>query len=190
MVQTTNFAQKADTIFEDKVVSGGNSGKPDTRIVVTDQSIRAEPIDPDKAESTLDFHLPLDDIEALRCSGVLDRTVALEGDGTSYTIPANQLDRRGLTSAVVENSPLTSPCSSFGLGGAGETICERLTCVGCVLILGGIGLSLSVVGLLLGIPLIGIGLAVLLVVFLRGKICAQRGANVWRRPDSAPEPAN
>ncbi len=185
MSQTTSTADREnEVVFESEITSEDSVSGADTRVRVTEETLSADPVPGTGSDSALDFAVSLEDIETVECAGVLSRTITVETDGESYAIPANGLDRRRFTSALAEEAGLVSPCTALGLDEFGESVCGWLTCLGCALVLVGIGLSITVIGFVLGLPFVGLGVAVLLLVALRGKVCEWRGTNTWRRPES------
>lgn len=167
-----------------EVSTGGTAGVPDTIILVTREGVHARPISGKEAESTLSFSVNLQDIQELECGGLFSQEVSLQTAEGNYTIAAEGLSAMDFTSAIVKHTNLTNKCDRLGMGKARIQVCKWSTCLGCALVLLGVGLSITMIGLLVGIPLIGAGAAVLLLTFAYKQVGEMMGDNVWTSVDS------
>ena len=67
----------ADVEYAAEIVTGGDSGVPDTVLLVTDREIVAGPIEGKEAECELDFTLPLNHIEQIECEGMFASSIPI-----------------------------------------------------------------------------------------------------------------
>lgn len=167
-------------LYQAEVTGGEQVGDPDTAIVVTPDHLHARPLQEADRASALDFTLPLERVETFRCNGVLCRTMTIEAEGNTVTIPGEELDEPRFRDALVENTQLSNPERGLSLEKYGLCPC-RCTRLGCLLVVGGIGLMLSVFGLLLGLASVGVGIGLITLVYVGEKVGEWRGANVWDR---------
>lgn len=170
-----------EVLYQGQTTSGEGVGEPDTAVVVTAEHLHARPLPGEETDSSLDFSISLADIRTLRCDGVLCRTVTLETDVETITIPTSGLNEGRFRHAIVSHSHLTNSCARFGLDRYGVCPCGIGTYLGCLLLVVGVGLVLSVVGALIGIAAIGVGGGTIALASLVRKVSEWRGANVWNR---------
>jgi hypothetical protein len=163
-------------------VDGGE--RPDTVVLVTDQHLYAKPIAGSGPESGIDVEIALADIQEFRCEGFLSGSVSITTGDETYRIPTDGVDRVAFTNAIVERSQLTNGCEGTLLDRIGLTPCGWLTCAGCAMVLVGASLSITVVGLLVGAPLLGLGIGVLLAGYLYRQYCERKGLTVWTRREA------
>lgn len=167
-----------------EIVTGGEPGVPDTVVLVTDAEVVAGAIDGKEAESQLDFAVRLDDIREIECDGMFTREIPLETTTGHYTIPTEGLDPSKFTSAIVGNTKLTNTCERFGFGRTRFAICKWSTCLGAALIIVGIGFSVTMIGILVGLPFIGLGAALLVFALAYKKAGDYLDDSVWRLPEA------
>jgi hypothetical protein len=177
----------AEIRYEGQTASSGQAGTPDTTVVVTDEHLYARPI-PEAEGEGLDVTVPLADVTTLRCSGLLNRTVTLETDDETVTIPTTGLNEGRFREAIVEGGHLDNACPRLGLDKYGICPCWTGTCVGCLLIAVGIGLILTIVGSVLGVLAVGAGVGLIAIVAIVRKCSEWRGANVWQRANGFERP--
>lgn len=151
----------------------------DTKIVVTDEMVAASPVSNAAEESSIEFMLPLNEIQRVQCDGLLCRSVTLESENASYEVPMMELDEMAFRRAIVEHTDLDNTCVRLNLDRLGVCPCEVEMKTGCVACILGIALILSVVGALLGTVVLTVGLLFLLIAFVSRKFNKWRGANVW-----------
>ncbi|AOW80740.1 hypothetical protein HTSR_1568 [Halodesulfurarchaeum formicicum] len=154
----------------------------DTAVVVTGETVSVNPLAGVESDSALDFSVPLADITALRCEGMLCRAITLETDTAEYRIPTADLDETAFRNAILQATDLENSCTRLSLGQYGICLCGPGTYAGCLLTVAGLGMILSVVGAALGVLVAGAGVLLLAAVFLSRTISKWRGANVWERP--------
>lgn len=167
-----------------EVSTGGTAGVPDTIILVTRDAVHARPISGKEEESSLDFSVNFEDIQELECGGLFSQEVSLRTAEHNHTVAAEGLSAMDFTSAIVKHTTLTNKCDRLGMGKARIQACKWSTCLGCALVLLGVGLSITMIGLLVGIPLIGAGAAVLLLTFAYKQVGEMMEDNVWTTADS------
>ncbi|MCU4716738.1 hypothetical protein [Halapricum hydrolyticum] len=176
----------SETLYEEHVAGDRQCGEPDTAIAVTESGVYVRPI----AESggPLEFALGHEEITGLQCHGMVNRSIAIETDDASYEIPTTMLDERRFRQAIVERSGLSNPCRRLVVDRLGVCPCTAGSSLGCLLIVAGIGLVLSVFGALLGIGAIAAGAALLLLAYMFRKVSTWRGANRWERTNGPDQP--
>ena len=155
-------------------------------IAVTESGVYARPI----AESggPLEFALGHEEITGLQCHGMVNRSITIETADASYEIATTMLDERQFRGVIVEYGHLSNPCKRRISDRLGVCPCTVGSSVGCLLLVVGIGLVLSVFGALLGVGAIGVGIMLLLLAYLSRKIAAWRGANRWERTNGSEQP--
>lgn len=166
-----------------EISTEGRSDEPDAILLVSEETLRATPIAGQESESSLDFTLPLDEIDELRCEGLLAEAITVDAGDEEYAIPTGDLNRSEFTAAVVEHSHLTNPCEWMALNRRGFSLCKYVTCFGCALIALGVACCITVIGIVVGVPFIGLGVALLLAAFAYRSVCEWRGLNVWKRAE-------
>lgn len=179
----------ADVEYAAEIVTGGEAGVPDTVIIVTDEAIVAGPIEGKKDASEFEFTLPLDHIEQIECEGMFAGSIPITANPGTYTIPTEGLDPIRFTSTVVEHTSLVNDCERLGFGRTRFRVCKWSTCLGAAMILVGIGFSVTMIGILVGIPFIGLGSALLLFALGYKKAGDHIHDSIWSLPDAEPEPA-
>lgn len=172
-----------------EIVTGGETGIPDTVILVTSDELIASPIAGKEDVSTMDFTIQLDDIVELECGGYFGDEVTIKTASDSYQIPSEGIDSVKFTCAVVENSPLTNTCERLGFGLCRLSICKWATCAGCALVLVGIAFSITMIGIVLGLPFIGAGIALILFSALYKYLGDCMNDNTWTRQEQEANPA-
>jgi hypothetical protein len=165
--------------YQGQTTVGEEVGEPDTAVAVTAEHLHASPLAGTESDESLDFSIALDDINTLQCDGILRRTVTLETDEETVTIPLNGFNEGRFRHALVSNSHLTNSCARLDLDRYGLCPCGIGTCVGSLLVVAGVAMILSVVGALLGILVIGVGAGMIGLVSLVRKLSEWRDANVW-----------
>lgn len=175
-----------DVVYGAEIITAPEGVDPDTVLLVTDEQVIARPMAGMEAESRLEFAMDVGDIEEVECEGMFADTVSLGTGHERYTITAQGMDAVEFTCAVVEESDLKNRCERLGFGRTRFTVCKWSTCLGCALILVGIGFSVTMIGILVGLPFIGIGASLLLVAFAYKKIGEMMEDNVWTREDIEP----
>lgn len=172
-----------------EVSTGGEPGVPDTIILVTTDGVYAGPIAGKEDESTLELSLGMDELDELECNGFLRQTVSLSAAGDRYTIPSAGLDTIKFAKAIVKNSHLTNGCDLSGFGLLRFTICKWTTCLGAALFLVGLAFSITMIGIVIGIPFMATGAVMLVGAFAYSQVGYRMGDNVWTRPDMEAHPA-
>lgn len=170
-----------------EVITGGEAGVPDTVILVTDTRIVAGPMTGKRDESQLDFSISLGEIEQIQCEGMFADRIPLTTRSGTLQIPTSGLDPVKFTSAVVDHSPLTNACEEYGFGRTRFAVCKWATCLGAAMILVGIGFSVTMIGILVGLPLIGLGAILLLSAFAYKKAGDRVQDSVWSLPEPGSE---
>lgn len=165
----------------------GRGESPDTVVLVTAGRLIVGPKMGEEDRSALDFSIALDDIERLRCEGFFSDAITIDTAEDQYEIPAADVDSIQFTDAIVDHTELINPCERYGFGRFRFTVCKWSACIGCSLILIGTAISITIVGLLLGLPVIGVGAALLLFTFLYKKMGDRVGDCVWTRPERGAE---
>ncbi|MGM0398839.1 MAG: hypothetical protein ACQEQY_07570 [Halobacteriota archaeon] len=178
----SNHATDTEVQFRGRTRSSDDVSTVDTELVVTGDCVRARPLEGVDSDSALDFSISLAEVTALRCEGLLCRSVSLETECEEVRIPTHELDELAFRNAVLAATDLENSCTRLGLGQYGICLCGPGTYVGCLLTVGGLGMILSVIGATLGAVVGGAGVALLAVIFLARSISKWRGANVWERP--------
>ncbi|MEF8881737.1 MAG: hypothetical protein V5A34_04340 [Halapricum sp.] len=163
-------------------------GEPDTEIVVTDRRLHARPMPEAEGAGALEFSVPLAELQKVRCDGVLRRTVTIGTAGADYEIPTNKLDERRFRSAMLEQADLSNSSTRFEFDVFGICPCEAGTCAGCLLVVMGVGLILSLFGALLGVAFVAAGIVLLALVYASRAVSNWRGANVWQRVNGVRRP--
>lgn len=176
----------SEPLYEGHLAGDRQCGEPDTAIAVTESGVYARPIA--EGEGTLEFALAYEEITGLECCGVLNRSITIETEDGSYEIPTTMLDESRFRQAILKHSDLSNPCRRLELDRLGVCPCAVGSSLGCLLIVAGIGLVLSVFGALLGIGVIAAGATLLLLAYLSRKISAWRGANRWERTNGSDKP--
>lgn len=166
-----------------EIVTGGEPGVPDTVVLVTDDELVAGPIEGKEDASTLEFSLKLDEIEEVKCEGMFADSVPIRANPGSFAIPTEGLDPIKFTSAVVEHTNLTNECERYGFGRTRFAVCKWSTCLGAASIIVGIGFSVTMIGILVGLPFIGFGSALLLFALGYKKAGDWMEDNVWTIPE-------
>jgi hypothetical protein len=179
----TPTVEPAAVNYAAAISTGGRSDDSDTILLVSDETLCATSIDGKESESSLDFSLSLDDVDELRCEGLLAEAITVDAGDEAYSIPTDGLKRSEFTAAIVEHSHLSNPCEWMSLNQRGLSLCQYVTCFGCALIALGVGCTITVIGIFVGLPLIGLGIALLLAAFAYRGICNWRGLNVWKRAE-------
>lgn len=172
-----------DVVYGAEIITGPGGVDPDTVLLVTDEQVIARPIAGMEDQSTLEFAMDVDEIESVECEGMFADTVTVGTAHEQYTISAQGMDAVEFTCSVVEQSDLKNRCERFGFGRTRFTVCKWSTCLGCALILVGIGFSITMIGILVGLPFIGIGASLLLVAFAYKKLGEMMEDNVWTREE-------
>lgn len=172
-----------DVVYGAEIVTGDGASGPDTVVLVTTDRVMAGPIAGMAGESRLDFDLALADLESVECEGFFSETVSLETADDRYLVPSRGMDAVDFTCNVVEHSHLTNRCERFGFGRTRFAVCKWSACLGCALILVGVGFSITMIGILVGLPFIGAGAALLLVAFAYKKLGEYMEDNVWTREE-------
>lgn len=167
-----------------EIVTGGEEGVPETIVLVTEEEVVAGPIDGKEAESQLEFAIGLDDIQEIECDGMFTREIPMKTSAGHYTIPTEGLDPTKFTSAIVGNTMLTNSCERFGFGRTRFAVCKWSTCLGAALIIVGVGFSITMIGILVGLPFIGLGAALLLFALGYKKAGDYLDDSVWRIPEA------
>jgi len=182
-------ASKTPTVAPREILYGaeisteGGADDPDTILLVSEETLCATPIAGQESGSALDFSLDVDEIDQLRCEGVLAEAITVDAGDEAYTIPTGDLKRAEFTATIVEHSHLTNPCEWMGLNQRGFSLCKYVTCFGCALVALGVACCITVIGIVVGLPLIGLGIAFLLAALAYRSVCDWRGLNVWKRPE-------
>ncbi|MFB6152687.1 MAG: hypothetical protein ABEJ27_00400 [Halodesulfurarchaeum sp.] len=172
-----------------EIVTGGEAGVADTIVLVSDEAIYARPMQGKEDESTLELTIPLSAVTQLECPSIFADGIPIETSNGQYTIPTSGLDTVKFTSSVVENSQLTNGCERFGFGSTRFTVTKWSLAVGSVLVLVGVAFCVTVIGILVGLPFIGIGGLMLLFAFAYTKAGDWMGDNVWALPEASVETA-
>jgi len=182
---TTRF--DSETVYQSRIAGDQQCGEPDTTISVTKGGVHAVPTK--STENALEFTLSHEDITGLQCQGVLNRSITIETDEASYEIPTTMLDESRFRQAIVEYSGLSNPCRRVAVDRLRVCPCAAGSSLGCLLIVAGIGLVLSVFGALLGVGAIAAGTALLLLAYLSRKVSQWRGSNRWERMNGSEKSA-
>lgn len=177
---TTPTVSSGEIHYGAEISTAGESDAPDTIVLVSDEELVATAIAGTESDSTLEFTLSLDDVDELRCEGLLAEVITVDTGDEEYAIPTGDLNRAAFTAAIVEHSHLTNPCEWMGLNRAGSSMCQYATCFGCALVVLGVGCCVTIVGIFVGLPLIGLGIALLLAALAYRGVCDWRGLNVWK----------
>lgn len=175
-----------DVVYGAEIITAPGGVDPDTVLLVTEEQVTARPIAGMEAESALEFTMDMDDIEEVECEGMFADSVSIGTGQERYTISAQGMDAVDFTCAVVEQSNLKNRCERLGFGRTRFTVCKWSTCLGCALILVGIGFSVTMIGILVGLPFIGIGASLLVAAFAYKKLGEMMEDNVWTREDVGP----
>ncbi|MFW6018121.1 MAG: hypothetical protein ACOCPX_04810 [Halapricum sp.] len=183
MAQPTTPRYGSEAVYEGRIAGNRQCGEPDTEITVTEAGVHARSID--GSDGALEFSLAYEAITGLQCNGVLNRSITIETDDASYEVPTTMLDERQFRQAIVEHGDLSNPCGRRIADRIGVCPCTAGTSLGCVLVVAGIGLVLSVFGALLGAGAIAAGVTLLVLAYLSRKIAAWRGANRWERTNGS-----
>lgn len=170
-----------------EIVTGGEPGVPDTVILVTKEGIHARPIAGKEDESTLEFSLPMDKVDALECDGFFSQAVTVASNPNQYTIPSAGLDSITFASTVIEHSGLSNQCNRLGFGLCRFSVCKWLTCLGCALLLVGAAFSITMIGVIVGLPFIVGGGLFLASAFVYQRLGNRFGDNVWTRIEQPAE---
>lgn len=166
-------------VYQGRTTSGEVVGEPNTAVAVTAEHLHARPLAGTESDESLDFSITLDDIQTLQCDGIFRRTVTLETDEETVSIPMDGLNEGRFRHALVSNSHLSNSCARLDLDRYGVCPCGIGTCVGSLLVVAGVAMILSVVGALLGVVFIGVGTGMIGLAFLGRKLSEWRDANVW-----------
>lgn len=172
-----------------EISTGGESGVPDTVVLVTSDGVYAGPIAGKEDESTLELSLGMDEIDELECNGFLRQTVTLAAGGDRYTIPSAGLDTIKFAKAIINNSHLDNECGRSGFGLLRFSLCKWATCLGAALFLVGLAFSITMIGIVIGVPFMVAGAGLLLGSYGYAKIGYRMGDNVWIRPSREANPA-
>jgi len=183
MLLSTTARTDSDVVYEGRIAGDQQCGEPDTAISVTESGIDVRPTE--EGDGTLEFTLRYEDITGLGCHGVVGRSITIETDEASYVIPTTMLDERRFRRAIVERSDLSNPCRRLAIDRLGLCPCAVGSSLGCLLIVVGVGLVLSVFGAVLGVGAIAAGTALLLVAYLSRQVSEWRGSNHWERTNES-----
>lgn len=167
-----------------EIVTGGESGVPDTVVLVTDEELIVGPIAGKEDTAALSFDLGLSEIREVRCEGMFTDAIPIMATSGEFTIPTQGLDTVRFVSTLVDQAGLENHCERYGFGRTRFAVCKWSACLGAAMVIVGIGFSISMIGILLGLPLIGIGSAILLFAFGYKKLGDYMGDNVWTVPES------
>ncbi|MFB6268182.1 MAG: hypothetical protein ABEI31_11020 [Halodesulfurarchaeum sp.] len=172
-----------------EIVTGGEAGVADTVILVTDEAIYARPMQGKENASTLDLTIPLSAVTQMECASIFADHIPIETANGRYSIPTSGLDTVKFTSSVVENSQLTNGCERFGFGSTRFTVTKWSLALGSALVLVGIAFCVTVIGILVGLPFIGVGALMLLFALVYTKAGDWMGDTVWVLPEAGVETA-
>lgn len=175
-----------DVVYGAEIITAPDGVDPDTVLLVTDEQVIARPMAGMEDASTLEFTMAVEDIEEVECEGMFADTVSIGTAHERYTISAQGMDAVEFTCSVVEQSDLQNRCERLGFGRTRFAVCKWSTCLGCALILVGVGFSITMIGILVGLPFIGIGASLLLVAFAYKKLGEMMEDNVWTREGVEP----
>ena len=182
-VAGSSTARDETVEYSAEIRTGDGAEEPDTEVQVTPTRLSVIPISGKETESTLEFSIGLEEIDRFQCDGFFGSQIRIEAGNEQYTIPASDLDTVRFAGAVVENSHLTNTCEQYGFGRMRFSVCKWSTAIGAALVLVGIAFSITMIGILIGLPFIGVGAALLGFAFLYKKLGDLMEDNVWTRPD-------
>ncbi|QSG09115.1 hypothetical protein [Halapricum desulfuricans] len=175
----------SEVVYQGQIAGTRQCGEPDTTVAVTERGVHARPI----KEGGLEFSLPYETITGLQCHGALNRSITIETAEASYEIPTTMLEERRFREAIVDHGNLTNPCTRLPFDRLGVCPCAVGSSLGCLLVVAGIGLVLTVFGALLGAGFIAAGVTLLALAYLSRKVAAWRGSNRWERTNGPGESA-
>lgn len=183
MLLSTAARTDSEVVYQSRIAGDRQCRGLDTVISVTESGIDARSTE--ESDGTLEFALSHEDVTGLECHGVVRRSITIETDGASYEIPTTMLDEYRFRQAIVERSDLSNSCRRLAVDRLGLCPCAVGSSLGCLLIVAGIGLVLSVFGAVLGVGAIATGTVLLLVAYLSRKVSEWRGSNHWERTNES-----